>query len=77
MYLDTIQLFEMMHSLHLQFLELANNCIANRNEIRHSINIRKCEQEHTETLKFNSQCKSETNFSVLSAETAHVKFGVT
>lgn len=77
MYLDSIQLFEMMHSLHLQFLELANNCIANRNEIRHSINRRKCEQEHTETLKFNSQCKSQTNFSIFSAETAIVKLGVT
>lgn len=76
-YLDGIQLFDIMHSLNLQFSEVAINCIAKRNETRHSINTGKCEWEHTETLGFHSQCNSEINFNVFSAETAIAKLGVT
>lgn len=50
-HLDGVQLFHTMHSLNLQFSELAINCIAEMNESRHNINTRKCEWEHTETLE--------------------------
>lgn len=67
---DGVQYFDNMHSLNLQFSELAINCIARRNEIRHNINTGKSEREHTETLKLSSQCNSEMDFCVFSAETA-------
>lgn len=67
---DGVQFFDIMHSLNFQFSELVLNCIAKRNEIRHNINTGKSERDHTEALKFSSQCNSEMNFCVFSAETA-------